>query len=102
MCTKVKVINFLLQKLKRYWVNEEFFNGNGPVFIMIGGEGEENPIWMNNGQWIVFAKQFVIHKEKKKFHIIYVIILFLLKNALCVMLEHRFYGKSRPTEYVLY
>ena len=31
----------------------------GPVFIMIGGEGEENPIWMENGQWINFAKQYV-------------------------------------------
>jgi len=26
---------------------------------MIGGEGEENPIWMENGQWINFAKQYV-------------------------------------------
>ena len=26
---------------------------------MIGGEGEENPIWMKNGQWINFAKQYV-------------------------------------------
>lgn len=62
---------------QRYWVNEEFFDGTGPVFIMIGGEGEENPIWMKNGQWINFAKQY---------------------KALCVMLEHRYYGKSRPTE----
>ena len=45
---------------KRYWVNEQYFDGSGPVFIMIGGEGEENPIWMNNGQWINFAKQHVI------------------------------------------
>lgn len=62
---------------QRYWVNENYFDGTGPVFIMIGGEGEENPIWMENGQWINFAKQY---------------------KALCVMLEHRYYGKSRPTE----
>ena len=40
-------------------MNEAFFDGTGPVFIMIGGEGEENPIWMENGQWINFAKQYV-------------------------------------------
>lgn len=62
---------------QRYWINAEHFDGSGPVFIMIGGEGEENPIWMNHGQWINFAKQY---------------------KALCVMLEHRYYGKSRPTE----
>ena len=44
---------------KRYWVNDEFFDGTGPVFLMIGGEGEENPIWMKNGQWINYAKIFV-------------------------------------------
>ena len=63
--------------LKRYWVNDTFFLGYGPVFIMIGGEGEENPIWMIEGQWIQYAQKF---------------------GALCVLLEHRFYGKSRPTE----
>ena len=41
-------------------MNDEFFDGSGPVFIMIGGEGEENPIWMKNGQWINYAKIFVI------------------------------------------
>jgi hypothetical protein len=27
---------------------------------MIGGEGEENPIWMTNGAWIENAQKFVI------------------------------------------
>jgi hypothetical protein len=31
---------------------------------MIGGEGEENPIWMKNGQWVNFAKEFVIIQIK--------------------------------------
>ncbi len=44
---------------QRYWVNERYFDGTGPVFIMIGGEGEENPVWMENGQWINFAMQYV-------------------------------------------
>jgi len=37
---------------------------SGPVFLMIGGEGEENPIWMSNGAWIdnaqLFVKKFTI------------------------------------------
>ena len=47
---------------------------------MIGGEGEANPIWMTQGQWIKFAAYY---------------------GALCVMLEHRYYGDSHPTELVL-
>ena len=27
--------------------------------MMIGGEGEENPIWMTHGTWISFAQRFV-------------------------------------------
>ena len=61
---------------QRYWVNDEFFDGTGPVFLMIGGEGEENPIWLKMGQWVNFGKSF---------------------NALLVLVEHRFYGKSHPT-----
>ncbi len=46
------------------------------MFLMIGGEGTANPIWMVEGTWIVMAKQL---------------------GALCLMLEHRFYGESHPT-----
>jgi len=48
---------------------------------MIGGEGSADPIWMAEGAWIDYGKKF---------------------NALCLMLEHRFYGKSHPTPYVNY
>ncbi|XP_033099786.1 putative serine protease K12H4.7 [Anneissia japonica] len=61
---------------QRYFVNDTFFKEGGPVFLMIGGEGTADPIWMVTGTWIEFAKTY---------------------NALCVMLEHRFYGKSHPT-----
>ncbi|XP_034404108.1 thymus-specific serine protease isoform X2 [Cyclopterus lumpus] len=61
---------------QRYFVNEAFYKPGGPVFLMIGGEGPSNPAWMQNGTWLTYAKQF---------------------GALCLMLEHRFYGKSHPT-----
>jgi hypothetical protein len=65
---------------QRYFVNEDFFKSNdGPVFLMIGGEGEASSKWMHKGAWIQYAKQF---------------------GALCFQLEHRFYGKSHPTELV--
>lgn len=47
-----------------------------PVFLMIGGEGEANPKWLVKGAWIDYAQKF---------------------GALCFQLEHRYYGKSRPT-----
>ncbi|KAG5677970.1 hypothetical protein PVAND_007682 [Polypedilum vanderplanki] len=61
---------------QRYNVNRQFFKHNGPVFLMIGGEGEMRPKWIQKGAWIVYAQKF---------------------GALCFQLEHRFYGKSHPT-----
>lgn len=52
----------------------------GPVFLMIGGEGEASPQWMVEGTWLRYAEKY---------------------NAYCVMVEHRFYGKSHPTKYIL-
>jgi len=47
-------------KQKRYWENDQYFDKrNGPVFLMIGGEGEEDPIWMTHGSWISYAQKFV-------------------------------------------
>ncbi|XP_055535059.1 putative serine protease F56F10.1 [Wyeomyia smithii] len=65
---------------QRYYLNDQYFNtsaGNGPVFLMIGGEGEATARWMTEGAWIHYAKEH---------------------GALCFQLEHRFYGKSHPTE----
>ena len=61
---------------QRYWYNSTFWKPGGPVFIMIGGEGEANPIWMVEGTWIKYAQEF---------------------GAFIFMLEHRFYGQSHPT-----
>lgn len=44
---------------------------------MIGGEGEADPVWMTHGDWIENAKKY---------------------NAFCIQVEHRYYGKSHPTE----
>lgn len=61
---------------QRYFTVTDYFKAGGPVFLMIGGEGEASPIWMVNGAWIDNAKTY---------------------GALCFQLEHRFYGKSHPT-----
>lgn len=62
---------------QRYFVNDQFYNGTGPIFLMIGGEGEATAKWMHEGAWIHYAQEF---------------------GALCFQLEHRYYGKSHPTE----
>ncbi|CAL8110230.1 unnamed protein product [Orchesella dallaii] len=61
---------------QRYYVNDQFYKPGGPIFLMIGGEGEATDIWMSNGAWITYAKEL---------------------NALCFQVEHRYYGKSHPT-----
>ena len=62
---------------QRYFINDEFHKPGGPVFLMIGGEGEASALWLVEGAWVEYAKQY---------------------NALLFQLEHRFYGKSHPTE----
>ncbi|XP_026881270.2 thymus-specific serine protease [Electrophorus electricus] len=62
---------------QRYFVNDRFYKPGGPVFLMIGGEGPANPAWMQYGTWLTYAEKF---------------------GALCLLLEHRFYGKSHPTK----
>ena len=50
-----KLSNFLrefynLNSYQRYFVNDELFQSqNGPVFLMIGGEGEASAKWMHKG-----------------------------------------------------
>jgi len=62
---------------QRYFSNSDHYKPGGPVFLMIGGEGPANPVWMHQGNWIDLAKKF---------------------NAYLFYLEHRFYGKSHPTQ----
>ncbi|KAH8364276.1 hypothetical protein KR084_005086 [Drosophila pseudotakahashii] len=63
---------------QRYFVNADYYrnDSSAPVFLMIGGEGEASAKWMREGAWVHYAEHF---------------------GALCLQLEHRFYGKSHPT-----
>ena len=60
-------------------MNDTFFKEGGPVFLFIGGEGTLNPVWLVTGTWINYAQYY---------------------GALCLGLEHRYYGLSHPTAYV--
>lgn len=62
--------------LQKYVVNDTFFKDGGPLFVQIGGEGPLDPIWAVEGNWMNYAQTF---------------------NALCVFVEHRYYGESHPT-----
>lgn len=62
---------------QRFYTNSEYYKAGGPVFLMIGGEGEATAKWMVQGAWVQYAREH---------------------NALMFQLEHRFYGKSRPTK----
>ncbi|XP_026819269.1 putative serine protease K12H4.7 [Rhopalosiphum maidis] len=81
--------NWIVQKLdhfnpndkrmwkQRYYMNREHYKKGGPIFLLVGGEEKILLRWMTDGAMIEYAKIF---------------------NALCFQLEHRFYGKSRPTD----
>ncbi|XP_076453998.1 putative serine protease K12H4.7 [Babylonia areolata] len=62
---------------QRYFMNDKYFKPGGPVFLSIGGEGPANPVWMENGAWVQYAQD---HK------------------AMMFMMEHRYYGKTHPTD----
>ncbi|XP_054258619.1 putative serine protease K12H4.7 [Macrosteles quadrilineatus] len=61
---------------QRYQVVTDHYEAGGPVFLLIGGEGETNALWMIQGAWVDYAKKY---------------------NALLFQVEHRYYGKSHPT-----
>lgn len=67
----------------RTWLQRFFFNdsswerASGPVFLMLGGEGPADPVWLTVGDMTKNAVKF---------------------KALTILLEHRYYGMSHPTE----
>ncbi len=56
---------------QRYFVNASYWaaNASGPVFLMLGGEGEANPTW-------IYADTDIMKNARKY-------------NAMVVLLEHR-------------
>ena len=62
---------------QRYWENLEEYRGEGLAFLHIGGEAEASPGWLNYGAWYKWAQE---------------------NGAAMFVLEHRFYGQSKPTE----
>jgi len=61
---------------QRYLINDQYWNGNGPVFMMINGEGPMGLDTVTSLQFVVWAQQY---------------------NALIISLEHRYYGASFAT-----
>lgn len=81
-CTSAWLLVLLLTMVisfQKYSLNDTFHTPGGPVFIMLGGEGPANAIWLVEGAWITYAAKF---------------------GAFCLQLEHRYYGKSHPTPWV--
>uniref|UniRef100_G3U5I9 Serine protease 16 n=1 Tax=Loxodonta africana TaxID=9785 RepID=G3U5I9_LOXAF len=63
--------------LQKYYVNYNFYKPGGPVFLMIEGNDPASIEWITrNFTWITYAQRL---------------------GALCILLEHRFYGDSQPT-----
>ena len=63
---------------QRYFVNVTLWErDNGPVFLMLGGEGPADP------DWLATDTEIMVNAAKYK--------------AFVIFLEHRFYGESHPT-----
>ncbi|XP_067670200.1 putative serine protease K12H4.7 [Haliotis asinina] len=61
---------------QRYFINDKFYKPGGPAFLYIGPEVALPAIYAEKGAWLEYAKTH---------------------DAIGFALEHRYYGKSRPT-----
>ena len=61
---------------QRYWVDRRHQQPGGPVLLLVGGEGEASPAWLRAGALSQYAAEH---------------------GAAMYVLEHRYYGHSRPT-----
>ena len=70
---------------QRFWANTSYLDrarsfsssadaSSLPVFLMIGGEGEENPVWLGQGAWQDYARE--------------------IGGAIFFLLEHRFANRT--------
>lgn len=63
--------------MQRYYVNSDFYEPGGPLFIMVGGEWEIQPYLLEQGHFYDMAQRH---------------------EAIMFYTEHRYYGKSWPKE----
>lgn len=63
--------------LQRFFENDQFFNGDGPIFIYLGGEWAINEGSILGGHIFDLAREF---------------------NGSLFYTEHRYYGQSFPFE----
>ncbi|XP_036611603.1 putative serine protease K12H4.7 [Trichosurus vulpecula] len=62
---------------QRFFVNDRFYRPGGPVFLELGGEQSAVDSWTSSSSLLRYAKRM---------------------GAMYILLEHRYYGKSHPTE----
>ncbi|XP_005092642.2 putative serine protease K12H4.7 [Aplysia californica] len=62
---------------QRYFTSSAHYTKGGPLFVYIGGEGRMSGPSVEGGAWVDYAKTY---------------------KAYLVVVEHRYYGMSRPTE----
>ena len=63
---------------QRFFVEDKYFENGGPVLIQLGGEGPADDVWLREGQ---IATNYGRDMKAK-----------------LILIEHRYYGKSQPTE----
>ncbi|XP_023595884.1 putative serine protease K12H4.7 [Trichechus manatus latirostris] len=62
--------------LQRYFLNDAFYKPGGPIFLMIEGALTADIYHLSGSNtWVTYAERL---------------------GALCLLLEHRFYGLSQP------
>ncbi|WKX99689.1 hypothetical protein Q1695_014508 [Nippostrongylus brasiliensis] len=63
---------------QNYWYSDQWYKPGGPAFLMLGGESAEDAGWVSDGDlaWTQMAAE---------------------NGAFVFLLEHRYYGTSRPT-----
>lgn len=74
-----RIVHRIMHRIfrQRYYENSRYFKKNGPILIMIGGEWAISKGFLEAGLMYELASAY---------------------NAIMYYTEHRYYGKSKPTE----
>lgn len=75
----VLIVHRIMHRIfrQRYYENSRYFKKDGPIFIMIGGEWAISKGFLEAGLMYGLASAY---------------------NAIMYYTEHRYYGRSKPTE----